>query len=209
MSYHQFKYDPDGKEKEPILNSYGFTITHMDCLMAFYKVDKEWKGWISRSDFIDGIKSLLRVQEWDDPKIESVWTSLLKESKSITKRMVSKHREEQKENGNSSGIESLDYDINAHSDGMTLVDFVNGLHVVLKKGQEAIYDFYYLLLGAHYFDSSLAEEDDWHNDLVQDTQWFKQFGERCNYLYTVEHGHSLLGAYHGLLEYRAICCRYD
>merc|ERR1712129_354469 len=73
-------------------------------------------------------------------------------------------------------------------------------------GMTAIHDFYYLILGSHYYDESIAEADDWHGDVSQRIVWLKQFGDKCLHLNSVDTGHSFVGATHGLLEYQAIIC---
>eukprot|EP01084_Bolivina_argentea_P035163 65222_1 len=211
----KFEYDPSHKDTEPLLNAYGFTITHMDCLIAYYMIDTEWNGIITKTEYINCIKNLLKIKEWNDDKINIVWNNLLL-SKQITKQIYDTYinNDENKIDLEKENDPIYNYKGNEiiNKNAITFVDFINGLNLCQKQNEDsqkrnsAIYDFYYLLLGGHFYDDTLAEEDDWHGDFTQRVLWLKQFGERAQYLYTIDAGNSFLGACHGLQEYRAIIC---
>ena len=184
----------------------------MDCLVAYYMVDTKWNGVITKANYVHCIKHLLKIKEWTEEKIDRVWSNLLL-SKEITQKVYAEYLAP-KETSNDDGSDDDDakkqedkvkYD--AQSDKMlTIVDFINGLNLTKQDGMTAIHDFYYLLLGSHYYDESIAEEDDWHGDISQRSVWLKTVGNKCVYLNNVDTGNSYIGACHALLEYQAMIC---
>lgn len=159
-------YSQSKSDGNPILNAFGSQIQEADCVIAFYAIDDQFQGTIAQTDFHQFIRSTLQISiiEWSDLDIEFIFNTILSvyedndDDDDTNDLMLS---------DNSSGNKYL----------ITPNMFIRGLNLTTAQYNIKIYDFYYLLMGCHWYSAELANPSVWY---TIDIQTFNKHRKRAH-----------------------------